>query len=173
MFFFVLCDSHGIQLFIKKILELPAYITSISHVLLAGKHNSLRELLAAARSIEEQKREISNNFPRDSKPSQKPFKPWNSRAAGSSTVAPSTVIAQGKDEGDERPPRRVLVQTSTLCRLVQSRKDGSDPGTTPRISRESYKERTEQHYPVKEGVGVAVDQGIGAMMPAVPRTPRG
>ena len=38
---------------------------SISHILLAGKYNSLHKLLTVARSIEEQKQKISNNFPQD------------------------------------------------------------------------------------------------------------
>ena len=47
---------------------------SIFHLLLAEKYNSMRKLLSVARSIEEQKQKISNNFPRDLKPSQKLFK---------------------------------------------------------------------------------------------------
>ena len=68
---------------------------SISHVLLA-EHNSLRELLAAAKSIEKQKKKISNNFPQDSKPLQKPFKPWNNQAVESSIDALSTKTASAK-----------------------------------------------------------------------------
>ena len=66
---------------------------SISHALLAFKHTNMRDLLDAARLIEDQKKEISNNFPREPKPMQKPFKTWTSRsqAGGSSTVAPSAV----------------------------------------------------------------------------------
>ena len=48
---------------------------NISYVLLAKRHNSLRKLLATAKSIEKQKKEISINFLQNSKPSQKSFKP--------------------------------------------------------------------------------------------------
>ena len=46
-----------------------------SHVLLTERHNSLRKLLAIAKSIEEEKKKINNNFLQDSKLLQKPFKP--------------------------------------------------------------------------------------------------
>ena len=66
---------------------------SISHVLLAKKHDSLRNLLAAAKSIEKQKQEISNNYPQDPKPSQKPFKPWTNQAGRSSAATSGRVTA--------------------------------------------------------------------------------
>ncbi|MCJ1422211.1 hypothetical protein MMC29_000090, partial [Sticta canariensis] len=65
---------------------------SISTPLLALKHSNMRDLLGSARLIEDQKKEISSNFPRKPKPGPKSFRTWTSRpqASGSSTVAPST-----------------------------------------------------------------------------------
>ena len=67
--------------------------SSISTPLLALKQGNLRDLLDSARLIKDQKKEISNNFPRESKPASKPFRTWisQSQASRSFTVASNTV----------------------------------------------------------------------------------
>lgn len=50
-------------------------------------------MLATIKSIEEQIKKISSNFPQDLKPLQKLFKPWINQASRSFTVALNTVIA--------------------------------------------------------------------------------
>lgn len=41
---------------------------SISHTLFVTKYNSMKNLLELAKSIEDQKKKISSNFPQDQKP---------------------------------------------------------------------------------------------------------
>ena len=64
---------------------------SISAPLLALKHTNLRDLLESARLIKDQKKEINNNFPKDSPRPMRTFCPWESnRWANKDSAAFST-----------------------------------------------------------------------------------
>ena len=67
---------------------------SISAPLLATKHSNLKDLLESTRLIENQKKKMSNNFPKDFLKPMRTFCPWKSNCeANGDFAAPNTTIS--------------------------------------------------------------------------------
>ena len=95
---------------------------SISTPLLALRHTSMRDLLDSARLIEEQKKTISSNFPRDStRPAAavatKVFKPLTKNPMAAQTIPPAAVgtntPARDARPGNPPNPNARFMPTST------------------------------------------------------------